>query len=354
MNTTSSALSLARRVDNRLETSERGSLVSVQLTDHLGFTGLVPDQPDGTFGPLASPRRRFRRREGRSDPWRFRRRLWRAELQLRPAHRHDARHRDGRGGGSVSAESGAASQPLVALGKQTFFGLGRYKISDSFGLGMGFVMSDAETHALKSAGEGRAYLLQADYTPIKWLGLQVTQTLLSEDNATLGSSSGGALALGSSAETLASGAAMSMNILPGTTMRLNVTAAITESDAAPGSLFRNVDTLFSRSYGLSLVHKGVFGEDDEIGLSVTKPFRIQSGEASLETPVGRTVTGEVIYERRTFSLEPEGSQTDIDLGYRATITPELGVGINLFYQGEVNHDPNETSAGLFSSMRLIY
>ena len=353
--TPSTALSLARQVDNRLEMAQRGSLVSMQVTDHLGFTGLVPDQPDGIFGPLASPPTGYfdDTKEG-SDPWRFVGDL--GSLSFSFGQGTDMTPGIVMGGPEdlFLLNPEAASQPLVALGKQTFFGLGRYKISDSFGLGLGFVMSDAETHALNSAGEGRAYLLQADYTPIKWLGLQVTQTLLSEDNATLGSSSGGALALGSSAETLASGVAMSMNIMPGTTVRFNVTAAITESDAAPGSLFRNVDTLLSRSYGLSLVHKGVFGEDDEIGLSVTKPFRIQSGEASLETPVGRTVAGEVIYGRRTFSLEPEGSQTDIDLGYRATITPELGVGINLFYQGEVNHDPNETSAGLFSSMRLIY
>ena len=250
--------------------------------------------------------------------------------------------------------SEVSSQPLMALGEQTLFGFGRYKISDSFGVGMGFAETNVETGPEKASGAGRALLMQADYALTEDLGLQFSQTFLTEEDTILGSFSGGALAFGSGAKSLASGGAISYNFLPNTTARFNFTTATTDSNPSAVSLFRNVGTIESRSYGMSLSHKGVLGLFDEIGLSINKPLRINDGEATVDTPVGRTVEGDVIYKRRTVSLAPEGSETDFDLGYRAALTPGLGLGVNFFYQNELNHDPNQSNAGVYSRMQLVF
>jgi hypothetical protein len=250
--------------------------------------------------------------------------------------------------------SEASSQPLMALGEQTLFGFGHYKLAAGLGLGMGFAQTNVETGPENAPAGGRAFIVQADYAVTKDLGLQFSQTFLTEDGSTLGSFSGGALAFGSGATTLASGGAVSYNVLPSTTARLNFTMATTDSNPSSVSLFRNVGTIESRAYGMSLTHKGLLGQSDEIGLSVNKPLRVSDGEATVDAPVGRTIEGDVIYKRQTISLAPEGSETDFDLGYRAAVTPALGFGVNLFYQNELNHDPNQSNVGVFSQMRFVY
>jgi len=252
-------------------------------------------------------------------------------------------------------DSELSLQPLTSLGEQTLFGFGRYKVNDAFGLGMGFAETSLQSGATPGTGSGHAVFLQADYAPTQRLGLQLTQTFLTESDSALGSSSLGAFAFGSSATTLATGAALSFKLLPSTTVRLHITESFTETESASLSLFREMDQMESRSYGLSLTRKGVFGrEHDEVGISISRPLRVSAGEAVLDVPVGRTIDGKVKYKTAAVSFAPEGSQTDFDFAYRAALTPNLSFGVNLFYQDEANHDPDEWNAGLLSRMRLTF
>jgi hypothetical protein len=251
--------------------------------------------------------------------------------------------------------SSLAEQPFLNLGEQSHFGYAHYKMSKSFGVGMGFSDTAFGNDTLPGLGSSRALMVQADYAATDKLGLQLSQTMLSEDEALLGGQSAGAFAFDSGASTLATGLTVSYEFLPSTTARLHFSEGMTDVNPAARSLFTNVDTLHSQSYGLSLTHKGIFGrENDEVGISVSRPLRVYAGETQLNIPVGRTVGGSVIYDRRSVSWAPEDSQTDFDVGYRAAFSDSFSLGANVFYQDNANDDPNEWNAGILTRARLVY
>jgi hypothetical protein len=251
--------------------------------------------------------------------------------------------------------SDLSEQPMMNLGEQTVYGFTRYKMSNSFGIGMGFAESSFERAAEAGSGGSHALLLQTDYSPTSWLGLQLTQTFLDESDSMLGSQSGGAFGFSSGAVSSATGAAVTFNVLPSTMLRAHYTEGFTEAEQSGLSLFRQVDPLESRSFGLSLVHQGFFGRDhDQIGISVSKPLRVYAGQAELNVPVGRTIDGDVIYKHQKIDWAPEGSQTDYDVSYRAALSDNLSLGFNLFYQDEADQDPDKWNAGLLTRMRIVY
>jgi len=357
-----STYSLTNHFKNRFRMADRGALVSMQAGDGLSFVGVVPDRPDEGSGELALLQRDAQRSSMAAymDYLQDDHDVWQLDGELNSFSfsfgQRTGLARDisfGSPNHLYLFDSEVAAQPLMKMGEQNLFAYGRYAVTKEFGIAMGFAETSLETGMLNVPGTGSAYLMQADYKPLSWLGLQLTQSYLSEDDTVLGSLSLGALALGSGASTFASGAVVSIDILPSTTARLHFTESVTETDAASGSLFRGVDSLQSHSYGLSLIHTGIFGQSDQFGISVSRPLQVHAGDAVLETPIGRTIDGDVIYKKNVISMMPEGTQTDVDLGYRAALNSKLSLGVNLYYQDDADNNPDAWNAGVLGRVRLL-
>lgn len=357
----SNVYSVFRHFENRFEMADQGALVSMQMANGFNFTGVVADRQEDELATVTALQKSAQRTSmaGYMDYMQDDRDVWQLDGEI-----EDFRFSFGQRTGLARDISFGApqdiflfdaelmAQPLMSMGEQSMYAFSRYGVSKNFGVAFGFAETNVDTGAIDFSGEGQAYLLQADYQATSWLGLQLTQSMLSESDTMLGGVSLGPLALGSEAATLATGAAVSINILPSITARLHFTESVTEADAASGSLFREVDALYSRSYGLSLIRTGIFGQHDQLGISASKPLYVHAGDAVLETPTGRTDGGDVIYNRSMVSLAAEGSQTDLDLGYRATLGSSMAFGLNVFYQDEVDHDPDEWNAGVLARLRM--
>ncbi|HSK40613.1 MAG TPA: S8 family serine peptidase, partial [Arenibaculum sp.] len=249
-------------------------------------------------------------------------------------------------------ESHGADQPLLGFAEGGSFGLGRVAITDGVDVSFGFTETSIEDVAAGLEGDGRAFVAQASFRPAAGIDLRFTQTFLDETDMMLGGLSSGALSLGSGARTFATGVSATIEPVPALRLQLHLTEAVTSPGKASDSLFRSVDDLRSRSYGASLTRIGIFGARDELGLNVTRPLRIHDAGAILDTPVGRTDAGDVVYRRNAVDLEPGGHQTDIELGYRATVSDGVGFGLNLFHQDQLDHDPGLSNTGFHAHLKL--
>ncbi|HXG78845.1 MAG TPA: S8 family serine peptidase [Methyloceanibacter sp.] len=362
VSTASSAYSLKRHFQNRFEMTGRGALVSIEASNGLSFTGVVLDWPGDDNTEIALMQREALQSaaaayagymQGEHNPWEIDGAI--KSFSFNFGQRTGLARDIGFGTetGLFLFDAEAASQPLMNLGEQSFHAYGRYALNRSFGVAVGFAESAAQTGSFQLDGTGSAYLMQLDYRPLAWLGLQATQSFLSENDTVLGGVSTGALAFGSGASTVATGGAVSIEVLPRLSVRLHYTESVTETSAAPGSLFRAIDPLESRAYGASLIRTGLFGANDQIGISVSRPLQVHAGEAVLDTPTGQTIDGDVIYKRSVVPMAPDAAQTDFDLGYQASLSPQLSLGLNAFYQDEVNNEPGEWNAGVVGRVRLV-
>ncbi|TWI53056.1 subtilase family protein [Pseudomonas duriflava] len=251
------------------------------------------------------------------------------------------------------SDEAAPELPLLGLARQNTFAMSRIQLTNTLAFATGFSELSDSTLTTRNA-QGTLLVARATYTPSERVEFSLTQTVLDEKNMTLGSPSAGALTLGKAAHTVATGVAMTVKPLPSLRAQLHLTEAVTRLEGSSDSLFRSVDNLPSRSYGGSLVKTGVFKATDELGLSLTKPLRVNGASAALDVPVGRTDQGTVLYEHRRVNLEPEGSQTDIELSYRGKLGQRTGFGVNLFHQDQFNHERGERNTGASLSFKVDF
>ena len=247
-------------------------------------------------------------------------------------------------------ERSAAELPLSGLAKEDVFGLTRLTLTDTLAFSVGF--SELSDSTLTAKAQGTLIAARLAYAPSKRVEVAITQTVLDEKDMTLGGPSTGALALGKAAHTVATGLSVTMKPFPSVQTQVHLTEAVTHLEASDTSLFRSIDNLPSRAYGGSVIKTGVFNAEDALGLNITKPLRVHSAHASLDTPIGRTDQGSVLYNRSVVNLEPQGSQTDIELSYRGKLGKRTGFGVSLFHQDQFNHQRGETNSGVSFSVKI--
>jgi len=73
-----------------------------------------------------------------------------------------------------------------------------------------------------------------------------------------------------------------------------------------GGLLRDATQLQSSAFSLGLERDSWWQDGDWLGLRVSQPLRVESGEAELHLATGRTRYGEVLYQRRLVDLVPAG------------------------------------------------
>ena len=73
--------------------------------------------------------------------------------------------------------------------------------------------------------------------------------------------------------------------------------------------------LNSRSWALGLQGQSVWRANDQFSLYITQPLRVESGQGTIKLATGRTPERQVIYENIPISLQPQGREQQLELGY---------------------------------------
>jgi hypothetical protein len=249
---------------------------------------------------------------------------------------------------------GGAGQPVLGLAEGGMYGHVDHRLSDTLSIGASFTQADLS--GVRGAADARAgaFALRTTIRPMEGLSLDLTQSFLDERDAALGSLSSGALDLGRGVGTFAFGFGLSAELGAGITARAHLTEAVSTVTAASDSLLRGFDRLRSRAMGFSVNRQNLFGVGDGLGLSVSRPLRLVSGGATLDVPTGRTLAGDVVYDRRRVELTPDGHQTDIELSYRRPVGDAAEVGLHLIHQEDIGHVRGERANTVLGRLRVVF
>ncbi|MGC2855054.1 S8 family peptidase [Novispirillum sp. DQ9] len=258
------------------------------------------------------------------------------------------------GNGPFLTSGAGAGGPVFALAHGGAFGRLTHELGGGLSLGARFSEAEPELAMMNLSGTARAVSIEAGYAPTEAVRFDLAPSFLTERTAVLGSLSSGATSLGDSAETLAITATATVKLDGGLTLRGHLTEGMTTVSAAGGSLFRSVDALHSRAYGASLEKAGLFSGDDSFGLSVSRPLRVHSGNASLDVPTGRTLGGEVVYRHADVSMAPDGTQTDIELTYAKPLAAGITSNLHLMLQDDAGHRDGAVEAGALARIKFEF
>jgi hypothetical protein len=167
---------------------------------------------------------------------------------------------------------------------------------------------------------------------------------LSETSGLLGSSynGNGPLSMGNQHHSASVGFATSYVIDDDTTVLADMTLARSDG-ATTNSLIQSVSSLMSRAYGLGLVERNAFQQNDSFSIFLRKPMRVVSGSATLALN-GADQDGNLTINPIKASLVPDGSETNLVMGY----TFPMGRGMSLNGSATLSQDA-ENIKGLWST-----
>ena len=185
--------------------------------------------------------------------------------------------------------------------------------------------------------QAQSSLAGVDWDFAPWGGLGVIATNTSEQNGLLGGFNSGSLAVAKSANTSSVGVSARVGFGDGWVTTFSYSEGITQLDLKADALISSADTLHSRSYGFAVAKHGLFGDDDSLGLAVTRPLQIYSGGVNISAADGiDATTGDLKIGHEYVSLTSNTPETDLELGYVTTfLDGAVALQANAGYQMNV-------------------
>jgi subtilisin family serine protease len=167
--------------------------------------------------------------------------------------------------------------------------------------------------------QAQSSLAGVDWDFASWGGLGVIATNTSEQNGMLGGFNSGSLAVAKNANTSSVGVSARVGFGDGWVTTFSYSEGITQLNLKSDALISSADTLHSRSYGFAVAKHGLFGDDDSLGLAVTRPLQIYSGSVNISAADGVDAnSGDLKIGHEYVSLASSTPETDLELGYVTT------------------------------------
>jgi subtilisin family serine protease len=177
-----------------------------------------------------------------------------------------------------------------------------------------------------------ATVASVNWDVAKWAGIGFTASQTSERNGMLGGLNTGALNLADATNTTAVGVSARVGFGNGWVTTAAYSEGITQLDLRPNNLITSASDLRSRSYGVAVAKHGLFGDNDSLGVALSRPIQVYSGSANLIAATGDT-NGALSYGHETLSLASKTPETDLELGYVTTFMDgALALQTNASYQ----------------------
>jgi subtilisin family serine protease len=201
----------------------------------------------------------------------------------------------------------------------------------------------------------QASMVALNWDFASWGGLGLTATQTSEQNGLLGGIASGAFDLANSANTTALGLSARVGFGDGWVTTVAYSEGITQLDLKSGSMFTGADALHSRSYGIAVSKKGLFDDNDSMGLAVTRPVQVYAGNLDLTAATSIDKNRNLTFSHETLSLASATPETDVELGYVTTfLDGALALQANAGYQMNVNGQSGSNSLAVLSRAKINF
>lgn len=192
-----------------------------------------------------------------------------------------------------------------------------------------------------------------DWAFASWGGLGMVASQTNEHNGLLGNAS--TLAIAKSANTSAVGVSARVGFGDGWVTTLSYNEGVTQVDLK-STEFSGSDTLRSRAYGFAIAKHGLFGDEDSLGLAVSRPLQIYTGNVGFDAAESLAAGNASLKWGGEYA--PAGSatpETDLELGYVTTFMDgALSLQANAGYQMNVAGVVGQNSLSVISRAKINF
>lgn len=237
------------------------------------------------------------------------------------------------------------NNPFVQI-QEAYGAEAKYNLTSKLSVGVNFAtgkngfLGDGDKHY--EAPENRVSMMSTDttYQATKSLMFKASYGVMKEQDSVLGMLGTGAFKTAGADTTFVSAG---VEIKPTDKFKLNL--AYTYGWTTPNQTNGLMNLSHMTADGFAAIAQYDLGSENMLGLSVSSPLRVRSGQVAFNLPVGRSATDDTIY-RETFtgSMKPTAREFDFTLFYRdalseaLTLQSELGVRLNPDHQKEASPD----------------
>jgi hypothetical protein len=185
-----------------------------------------------------------------------------------------------------------------------------------------------------------------------WGGLGITASQTDEVNGVLGGVGSGALDLARSANTSAVDASMRIALGPRWIATLAYGEGLTELDPRSNGLLNSASALRSRSYGVAIATRDIFG-DDSLGLALTRPMHVYSGSGILQAVTDVDASGNLTFTKERIGFAEATPETDLEVGYtKSFLDGKISLQSDAAYQLDVAGQSGRNAATFVTRLKI--
>ena len=185
-----------------------------------------------------------------------------------------------------------------------------------------------------------------------WGGLGITASQTDEVNGVLGGVGSGALDLARSANTSAVDASMRIALGPRWIATLAYGEGLTELDPRSNGLLNSASALRSRSYGVAIATRDIFG-DDSLGLALTRPMHVYGGSGILQAATDVDASGNLTFSKERIGFAEATPETDLEVGYtKSFLDGKVSLQSDAAYQLDVAGQSGRNAATFVTRLKV--
>jgi len=224
-----------------------------------------------------------------------------------------------------------------------------YDVSARAALTFGLVSVDENTDFGKRSDSA---VIEASYDVSRRLTLGMQFGQLAEYGSLFGGASDGPLSV-DTADTTALGFNGRWRLGGGVSLIGQYSKGLTKVADADNSIIHDFSGLRSSTYGVGMVADALWSTHDRLGIAVSRPLRVDDGQATLTVAQSRDLDGQLYWNTERVDLAPDGAETDFEAFYQRRLRRNAEVGAYLLYQDQPLHDPQaDAKLTVYTTVKL--
>ncbi|MEM7653062.1 MAG: S8 family peptidase, partial [Pseudomonadota bacterium] len=246
---------------------------------------------------------------------------------------------------TIIAEDAFAS-PYLAFVEKSWGTSASVPLSPTTSLNFGAFTGEQVDDATGEDSRTSAAMAEFVYRPQTNLRLGVEFGGMGERGRFLGAETSGAFSTGEETWTGYVGASVSYALSTQFSVLASAYQGFTRAALSEDSLISDMSTIRSESFSLGFVGKQLFAKNDRVTVGVSQPLRVASGTATLDTPTGRDLAGNIISQSVSAGLTPTGREIDLEASYALPLGPSESLTTGAMLRMQPGHTTGAEAEGV--------
>ncbi|MBT8114705.1 MAG: S8/S53 family peptidase [Arenicella sp.] len=206
--------------------------------------------------------------------------------------------------------------------------------SDKATLNLGLVSIDEKR---RFGQQSFSSILEAKFKFNERIGSSLQYGQIQERGSVFGGAAGGVFGV-KTATTHAVNIGAFVTATDKLTLVANYGLGRTSVDSSVDSLLSGFSGLRSDWYSLGMIGNNIFRAQDQLGVSLSQPLKIRSGEVNFSIPTARDLNGDIAFDTERLDLaETNATEHRAEAYYRTMLTDKLEFGSFVLYRQNPNH-----------------